>query len=445
MSFKVFLKFTEGSWKKEELSFDEKVSRSLGRSSKCDCVLPDDYDGVSGQHCLLDIDPPIVIVNDLNSLNGTFLNGEMIGQRSDPPQTEDIKRFLMRTGDRLSLGKNCEIRLRVEFPGSCAQRSCDYFPRPDEGYPLCSKCDKKINNLCNQSAGYIYSKLLGEGCMGEVWLIQDATTGERKAMKLIHQAQSTNETITNWFIREMKIGEQITHPNIVQQYQSGHDGKYYYILLEYCRGGNLADFLRREDVTHIFRNDIHEGLKIATHIILQTLDGLDYIHHVPVEMTSLDGMQTTKGLVHRDIKPANLLLSDISLYPHVKIGDLGLTKAFQLAGFTDASPTPDDFYGGFRGFIPVQQQMYYRYVEPDVDVWAAAAVYYYMLTGHLPKDPVENCTKKSAIAGAVPIRARDSRIPEQLAAVIDKALVDNPDIEIKDAKELKTMIIEATR
>ena len=57
---------------------------------------------------------------------------------------------------------------------------------------------------------------------------------------------------------------------------------------------------------------------------------------------------------------------------------------------------------GFRGFIPVQQQMYYRYVEPDVDVWAAAAV-------------------------------------------IDKALVDNPDTEIKDAKELKTMIIEATR
>ena len=441
--FKVVFEITKGSWKNSKFYFDEKGSRIIGRSNQCNFSLPDDYTGVSSQHCRLDIDPPVVIVNDLNSTNGTYLNDTKIGQRSNSYSMEESKRFLMRSGDQLRLGNNCDIRLRVEYPDYCARHSCDYRPRPNNSNPPCSACDTKLDGLYKQFAGYIFLTHLGKGSMGEVWLMQDILTGEKLAMKFIHPEQLADGEedimITNWFQREMGIVEQIEYKRIVKYYKSGQDSDSLYILMEYCRGGNLSDFIRRDDLKHIFRNNSEEALKerikIATHIILQVLDGLDYIHNAKVEMTSKAGTQTVKGLVHRDLKPENILLADISLYPDVKIGDFGLAKSYQLAGLTKQTPTPDKIYAGDTRFIPIQQIINYRYVKPDVDVWAAAAIYYYMITGVAPKDGL-----KGNKTDAIPIRKRDPRIPEKLAAVIDKALIDIPKIGIRKAKTLRNAI-----
>src|SRR5262249_25711349 len=58
----------------------------LGRSPDCDIALPMDllHRDISRHHCAFEIDPPTVRVRDLNSLNGTYVNGEKIGQRLNP-------------------------------------------------------------------------------------------------------------------------------------------------------------------------------------------------------------------------------------------------------------------------------------------------------------------------------------------------------------------------
>ena len=62
---------------------DQRTTRILGRSTDCDPRLPDDdrHRMVSRHHCMLDVNPPQVRVRDFGSLNGTFVNGTMIGRR----------------------------------------------------------------------------------------------------------------------------------------------------------------------------------------------------------------------------------------------------------------------------------------------------------------------------------------------------------------------------
>jgi serine/threonine protein kinase len=95
--------------------------------------------------------------------------------------------------------------------------------------------------------------------------------------------------------------------------------------------------------------------------------------------------------------------------------------------------------------MPRQQVINFKYAKPDVDVWAMAATYYVMLTGHAPRDFFVGMDPIAVILskGAVPIRSRLSTIPEKLAKVIDKALHDNPTIGIQTAKELKELIVQA--
>jgi pSer/pThr/pTyr-binding forkhead associated (FHA) protein len=80
----------------------------VGRGRDCDLdVGNDEVDClVSRRHCVLEIDPPQVRVRDLGSLNGTYLNGESIGQRG-----QDTTAHPVTDRDEIWVGTNV---LRVE-------------------------------------------------------------------------------------------------------------------------------------------------------------------------------------------------------------------------------------------------------------------------------------------------------------------------------------------
>jgi serine/threonine protein kinase len=87
---------------------------------------------------------------------------------------------------------------------------------------------------------------------------------------------------------------------------------------------------------------------------------------------------------------------------------------------------------GTLAFMPRQQLVNFKYAKPEVDVWAMAASLYYMLTREYPRAFVDD--------NAVPIRERDPSIPEELAQVIDRALVDDPQIVYKAADDLRVAL-----
>ncbi|MGD1700683.1 FHA domain-containing protein [Dapis sp. BLCC M229] len=83
MSAKIILTITEGSIKGQQFIFEERTTCVIGRSHDCYPQLPNDqaHRTISRYHCLLDINPPDIRVRDFGSKNGTYVNGQKIGQR----------------------------------------------------------------------------------------------------------------------------------------------------------------------------------------------------------------------------------------------------------------------------------------------------------------------------------------------------------------------------
>jgi pSer/pThr/pTyr-binding forkhead associated (FHA) protein len=66
-----------------EFFFTKPATCLVGRAPDCDISLfAEEYGFVSRNHCVFEINPPHVRVRDLNSLNGTFINGRLLGKRT---------------------------------------------------------------------------------------------------------------------------------------------------------------------------------------------------------------------------------------------------------------------------------------------------------------------------------------------------------------------------
>ena len=316
---------------------------------------------------------------------------------------------------------------------------------------LCSSCQRDpyalVEALLGQAEkgfaelaplkGMTMVRGLGRGATGAAFLLQKKETGEYAALKYLLPEAAVNEWVRKSFLREIRNTESLDHPNVVKLYESGSYENIFYFTMEFCDGGSL-DKLQKEYGGQV-------PLTEATRLILQALDGLDYIHHAEIAGGRLgdDSQDRVRGLVHRDLKPANIFLSGSGRNRTAKIADVGVGKAFDTAGLSGLTRTGT--VAGSPVAMPRQQVINFKYARPDVDVWAMAATYYIILTGHYPRHfpPGEDPFRVVLETQPVPIRERNASIPPALAEVIDKALVDNPVITFQSAAELKQALERA--
>lgn len=222
------------------------------------------------------------------------------------------------------------------------------------------------------------------------------------------------------FEREIDNAKALNHPNVVRLVDNGFDSdnNCLYYAMEYCAGENLSLFMQK--MGGIL------PLDLAKRIIFQILDGLEYTHNAEIPYVRLaDGtFGKGKGLVHRDLKPSNIMLATSTLGQVAKVGDFGLAKAFDFAGLSGQTMSGD----GFRGkphFMCRKQVLEFQRVQPEVDIWAAACLYY-MLTAKYPRkinsgEGWEVLLERNVI----PILDRNPDIPASLATVIDRALSED--------------------
>jgi serine/threonine-protein kinase len=281
--------------------------------------------------------------------------------------------------------------------------------------------------------GYQILKELGKGGMGAVSLARHEKTGEQVALKvMLHDPEVAVQPLSKEdFLLETENTRALQHPNVVHFRDAGCSRGTFFFTMEYCDGGSVDKLMKQ-------RGGLL-SIAEAGPIILQALKGLEYAHQAEIPKVKLaDGSYGWgRGLVHRDLKPQNLFLSGSGSTRITKIGDFRLAKAFDLAGLSGRTRTGAT--AGTPAFMPRQQVIKFKYVKPDVDVWAAAASLYCMLTSAVPRNFTKGQDPWQVVldTSAVPIRERDSKIPARLAKVIDLALVDKPQIHFNTAAEFQ--------
>ena len=123
------------------------------------------------------------------------------------------------------------------------------------------------------------------GAFGEVQPVKCRDTGQILVRKRIRREPFQPNSFER-FKREILTMEKMFHPNIVRYFEGFEDKLGYFLVMEYCTGGNLRDAItKRLELSGLKPFDDSQTLQWGS----QLMDALAYVH--------------SKGIMHRDIKP----------------------------------------------------------------------------------------------------------------------------------------------
>lgn len=385
----------ETSWR-----FEDSGDITIGRLPSMQLVIPShsDYMTISRTNTKILIRPPKVYVMDFGSRAGTFLDGRLIDKRPDDMSAEEGRKQAyskreVKNGSIVGMGAGNgsvvqfkieifksrkesieEIRKQMQEEGKKQKKAIEEIPGTSKGFVPAVLCNKTTRGKIVMESEPVVLELLeeiGRGGFGGVYKAVDPKTNRLYAVKEMISEVEVADINVAYFMRERNLSAQLSHKNIVKTYENQFsiEEKKNVIIMEYCAGGSLAGLL--------MKNGGRLPVNLATDIILELLDALDYAHNAAVQAIDKNGnIRITHGLVHRDVKPQNILFTANGT---LKLADFGLAKAFNMAGQSGLSVA--NMWAGSFFYCPRKQVQNYCYTKPDTDVFAAAAIYFQMLTG----------------------------------------------------------------
>ncbi len=200
---------------------------------------------------------------------------------------------------------------------------------------------------------YEIIRKVGDGGMAFVYEAKDRLLNRTVAVKVLRPEFVDDEEFLGKFKREAEAVASLSHPNIVNVYDVGEDGKVHYIVMEFIDGQNLKDIIKNEGTL-----DEYTALDITK----QIAKALSAAHK--------------KGIIHRDIKPHNILISNEGRI--VKVADFGIAKAVSNSTMTNIG----SIIGSVHYFSPEQAKG--KYVTNNADLYSLGIVLYEMIIGKVP-------------------------------------------------------------
>ena len=200
---------------------------------------------------------------------------------------------------------------------------------------------------------YEIIRKIEDGGMAFVYEAKDRLLNRIVAVKVLRPEFVDDEEFLAKFKREAESVANISHPNIVNVYDVGCDGKVIYIVMEYIDGQNLKEIIKSEGT-------------------LDEYTALDITKQIAKAL----GAAHKKGVIHRDIKPHNILIS--SEGRNVKVADFGIAKAATNSTMTNIG----SIIGSVHYFSPEQAKG--KSVKNNADLYSLGIVLYEMLLGKVP-------------------------------------------------------------
>ena len=173
-------------------------------------------------------------------------------------------------------------------------------------------------------------------------------------MKILLKSAITETEIKNRTVfREVEILKTLDHPNVVKVYEYFEDEQQYYIVMEYCEGGDIFNKLKET-------GKLTE--KYAAKIMKYLLSGLCYLH--------------SKQIVHRDIKPENLLITYNDSLDDFNIKIIDFNISTKKSGL---------ILKGISGTTNYMAPEVLRGVyDEKCDIWSSGVILYLMISRALP-------------------------------------------------------------
>ncbi len=185
------------------------------------------------------------------------------------------------------------------------------------------------------------------------------------AIKVLYAARASGGFLHR-LSTEAQILQELAHDHIVQLRGFVHRaGQEPYLVTLFEHGGNLTQFVENHGPLPVW---------VAASVLGQVLRALDVAHQ--------------RGVVHRDLKPDNVLLRERTdptaptaeeAVPHVRVADFGIAK---IAGAMGRVTKHGSFVGTPEYAAP--EQFEGMDPTPATDVFAAGALFKYLLTARAP-------------------------------------------------------------
>ncbi|HLV64251.1 MAG TPA: sigma 54-interacting transcriptional regulator, partial [Polyangiaceae bacterium] len=258
-------------------------------------------------------------------------------------------------------------------------------------------------------------RLVHLGVRASVYRATNVDGGTPGALKLLHASPILHPIAGQRFAREITALKGLSHPAIPRVLDHGIDARGLpWFVTEWLVGWDLETHRVRLGG----RLPVHEVIDLGARL----LDALDHAHRA--------------GFVHRDVKPQNLFLTESF---ELCVLDFGVCRAVAAAG----SLTGDNAVIGTPGYMaPEQAARRSARVDARADVWSVGATLFRLASGRPVHEgtPEEQRTKTHR-EPARSLAAVAPDLPPDLIAIVDRALMLDPEDRFQSAAEMRAALL----
>ena len=257
---------------------------------------------------------------------------------------------------------------------------------------------------------------LGAGGMGSVFLAHDLQLDRKVAVKALAPALCSDSEFVARFEREARMTARLEHPNIVPVYSVGRHFGRPFIVMKKLSGRSLSALLR----DHVTKS-AHFGPEEVLGLLRQLCAGLSFIHE--------------KGFVHRDLKPGNIF---VGADGHLTILDFGILRDPKSGLSLTRAGNPL----GTPHYMAPEQATVAKDADLRADLYSVGIILFEILALSPPFDADTSLAilRMHAMAPPPDVRSMSSRVPQDVALAIKKALAKKPADRFQSAQELYSAI-----
>ena len=207
-----------------------------------------------------------------------------------------------------------------------------------------------------QKGKYTIDSILGQGGFGITYRAIHHQFNRIVVLKTLNESLYQHQDFAKFqaqFIAEAHILAKFQHPNIVNVWDFFEEDQFFFMVMDYIPGQNLAQLIKSG-------HNLHPN------------QATDYIHQI----ASAVSVVHKNGFLHRDIQPKNIIRRAGT--EQVVLTDFGIT-----CDLTDGiRQTHTNLFS--VGYSPPEQYNPQQKLSPSTDIYALTATLYYLLTGNAP-------------------------------------------------------------